>query len=327
MNASRTVTCFRPPGHGAGEGQALPGAGDVGHDDSSVPTAGVGSPGDLGEARGPGGRGLWRPLGAERGPSVAASERMGPQSCKDEGKVPACPATPPGAPSRGPGKAAWTSHRALRHQTRCLKPLGGGAATRHQRPACAAWWHRDGAGSGWAWAEPNLAGFRPPSRRGACHPLRGTSRCPAHPPCLPSARPARAGQGQHPGATAPPPAAPRPPAPRASPSHRSSHRQPWPAPARARSRGLAPAGAPRERRSAHRPREGLLLLHVARSPGGWGTPALARGLLHSLRGPPLLGAPRPRGTGGAANACSSASAGAGGLTRDAEWAASRPAAP
>lgn len=60
------------------------------------------------EARG--GRGLWRPLGAERGPSVAASERMGPRSCKDEGKVPACPATPPGAPSRGPGKAAWTSH-------------------------------------------------------------------------------------------------------------------------------------------------------------------------------------------------------------------------
>lgn len=110
VNASRTVTCFRPPGHGAGEGQALPGAGDVGHDDSSVPTAGVGSPGDLGEARGPGGRGLWRPLGAERGPSVAASERTGPRSCKDEGKVPACPATPPGAPSRGPGKAAWTSH-------------------------------------------------------------------------------------------------------------------------------------------------------------------------------------------------------------------------
>lgn len=110
VNASRTVTCFRPPGHGAGEGQALPGAGDVGHDDSSVPTAGVGSPGDLEEARGPGGRGLWRPLGAERGPSVAASERTGPRSCKDKGKVPACPAMPPGAPSRGPGKAAWTSH-------------------------------------------------------------------------------------------------------------------------------------------------------------------------------------------------------------------------
>lgn len=55
---------------------------------------------------------------------------------------------------------------------------------------------------------------------------------------------------------APPPAAPRPPAPRAGPSHRSSHRRPWPAPARARSRGLPWLALPGNARPPTAPEKG-----------------------------------------------------------------------